>query len=133
MNVTFQYFLINGSTSFVFGEFYETLLGCLQNYRSYELDKNAGSFAIHYAGIEFLFDDYKLCLVQYEISRVLQLYINKNKITGITSINDFKKYLDEVDVGYLEEEKYGQKILRTDKGVKIYFESDLFSTAMKSW
>ncbi|BES83515.1 hypothetical protein PEC302107_40140 [Pectobacterium araliae] len=133
MNMTFQSFLINGRTSFVFGEFYETVLGGLKNSKSFELDRRSGSFAIYYMGIEFLFDNYKLCLVQYEISRVLQLYVNKNKITGSTSIDDFKGYLDEIDIRYLEEEKDGQIILITNQGVKIYFEENLFSTAMKSW
>lgn len=131
--MTFQSFLVNGRTSFAFGEFYETVLGSLKNYRSYELDKYSGSFAIYYGGVELLFDNYKLCLVQYEISRVLQLYINKNKITESTSIDNFKGYLNEINVSYLEEEKDGQKILMTNHNVKIYFEEELFSTAIKSW
>ncbi|WP_420064556.1 hypothetical protein [Pectobacterium colocasium] len=133
MNMTFQYFLINGRTFFAFGESYETVLNSLRNNKFYELDRCSSSFSIYYSGIELLFDDYKLCLVQYEISRVLQLYINKNKITRSTSIDDFKGYLDEIDVRYLEEERDGQIILITNKNVKIYFEENLFSTAIKSW
>ncbi|AYH02947.1 hypothetical protein F6Q07_22945 [Pectobacterium parmentieri] len=133
MNMTFQYFLINGRTSFVFGESYGSILDNFKNYKLYEIDKNSGSFAVHYDGVELLFDDYKLCLVQYEISRVFQLYINKNKITKNTSINEFKSYLDEINVSYLDEEIDGQRLLVTDHKVKIYFEETLFSTAIKSW
>lgn len=135
MNMTFQSFLSNGQSCFYFGESLENILRKVKKSNLYEIDSDNGSYALYFCGIELLFDANKLYLVQYEISRVIQMYIGAHKITNKTSICSFKSYLSEINIEFSEVISEDQIILITEKNIKIYFNlSDrLFVTAMKKY
>ena len=77
----------------------------------------------------------ELCLIQFEIDRLKQVYINKNKITENTNYDEFKNYLKQIKVEYKEECKDNQKILLINNNVTVYFDqvSNKFITAMRTW
>lgn len=133
MNMTFQSFLSNGQSCFYFGESLENILRILKKSNLYEIDSDGGSYALYFCGIDLLFDANKLCLIQYEISRVIQMYIGIHKITDKTNIYSFKSYLSEINIEFSEVISDEQIILITEKDVKVYFNSSdgLFVTAMK--
>lgn len=135
MKMTFQSFLSNGQSCFYFGESLENILRKLKKSNLYEIDSDNGSYALYFCGIELLFDANKLYLVQYEISRVIQMYIGTHKITNKTSSCSFKRYLSEINIEFSEVISEDQIILITEKNIKIYFNlSDgLFVTAMKTY
>jgi len=133
--MTFERFIGTGCAQFKFGEEMSRVIQKMDNPKISVLSKEYGSYAVYDYGVEYLFDDEKLCLVQYEVPRVKSLHFYQHKITSNTKIDDFKSYLDEVGVGYSEIKRDDQFILETNAGVKIYFsESDgLFKAAMKTW
>lgn len=133
--MTFQSFIVSGVSSFEFGESLETIVNSLAKYSINEIDSDNGTYVIYFNGIEYLFDNKTLCLVQYEISRLKQVYICRHKITEKTLLLDFKEYLEEICIKYNEDIINDQIVLLTESNVKIYFdyESKKFLTALKSW
>jgi len=133
--MTFQSFVVRGRSSFDFGESREVVANNLKRYSLHEIDASNGIYAIYSYGIEYLFDNDKLCLVQYEISRVRQVYICTHKITEETGLYEFIDYLSNLNVTYIESSENEQIVLMMASGVKIYFDSysRKFITALKSW
>lgn len=133
--MTFQSFVVSGRSYFDFGESREVVSNNLKKYTLHEIDASNGIYAIYSYGVEYLFDNDKLCLVQYEISRVRQVYICTHKITEETSLYEFIDYLSNLNVTYRESSENEQIVLVMESGVKIYFDSysHKFITALKSW
>lgn len=129
----FQSFLANGQVSIAFGTAYEALPEGFKAIRCHDIDKAAGAFALYLDGIELLFDDSRLCLIQYEIARMEAIRMGDNIITGQTTIQDFKTYLDDLHISYAERNQDDQQLLLTAHNVKVYFENGEFSAALKSW
>ncbi|MEQ4618520.1 MAG: hypothetical protein ABN482_10770 [Corticimicrobacter sp.] len=129
----FQSFIAHGQVSVAFGTTYEALPEGVKTIRRHDIDKASGAFALYPDGIELLFEDGRLCLVQYEIARLGTLCLAGNLITGQTSLQDFKGYLDAMRISYTECTQDDQQILVTTQHVKIYFENGMFATALKSW
>jgi hypothetical protein len=133
--MSFDQFVRSGHAKFNFGDEMLCVVRKTHNAEVIELNKDFGSYAVYEDGVEYLFEDGMLCLVQYDTSRIECLCFNGHAITSTTRLNDFKSCLDEAGVVYSEAYRDNQVILETDGGVKIYFdESDgLFQTAMKTW
>lgn len=133
--MTFQSFIVNGRAHFDFGESRDVVSNNLKRYTLHEIDASNGIYAIYAYGIEYLFDNDKLCLVQYEISRLKQVYICSHKITDKTDLSEFIEFLSELNIAYSESSSNEQMILTMGSGVKIYFDcnSRKFLTALKSW
>ena len=133
--MTFQSFVVSGRSSFDFGESREVVSNNLKKYTLHEIDASNGIYAIYSYGVEYLFDNDKLCLVQYQISRVRQVYICTHKITEETSLYEFIDYLSNLNVTYRENSENEQIVLIMESGVKIYFDSysRKFIAALKSW
>ena len=132
--MTFEKFLKGETFPVTFGENLNTVISKLEYPQVYLISKEYKSYGVYSQGIEYLFDMNELCLIQFEIDRLKQVYINKNKITENTNYDEFKDYLKQIKVEYEEEYKDNQKILLLNSNVKVYFDgvSNKFTTAMRT-
>lgn len=132
--MTFEKFLKGETFPVTFGENLNTVISKLEYPQVYLISKEYESYGVYSQGIEYLFDMNELCLIQFEIDRLKQVYINKNKITENTNYDEFKDYLKQIKVEYEEEYKDNQKILLLNSNVKVYFDgvSNKFTTAMRT-
>lgn len=133
--MSFDLFIKKGLVDFKFGENIANVIEKLDNYKLCPINENTGQFGIFYNGIELLFDDNKLYLVQYEFDRVHDLFFNGHHIQYNTTYTHFRAFLTEAKVSFSEKSEGTQKILITDNNVYIYFNQDdeRFLTAMQSW
>ena len=133
--MTFEKFLKGETFPVTFGENLNTVISKLEYPQVYLISKEYELYGVYSQGIEYLFDMNELCLIQFEIDRLKQVYINKNKITENTNYDEFKGYLKQIKVEYKEEYKDNQKILLLNSNVKVYFDQVLnkFITAMRTW
>ena len=131
----FEKFLKGETFPVTFGEDLNTVISKLEYPQVYLISKEDESYGVYSQGIEYLFDMNELCLIQFEIDRLKQVYINKNKITENTNYDEFKDYLKQIKVEYEEECKDNQKILLINNNIKVYFDqvSNKFITAMRTW
>ena len=131
----FEKFLKGETFPVTFGEDLNTVISKLEYPQVYLISKEYESYGVYSQGIEYLFDMNELCLIQFEIDRLKQVYINKNKITENTNYDEFKDYLKQIKVEYEEECKDNQKILLINNNIKVYFDqvSNKFITAMRTW
>ena len=131
----FEKFLKGETFPVTFGEDLNTVISKLEYPQVYLISKEDESYGVYSQGIEYLFDMNELCLIQFEIDRLKQVYINKNKITENTNYDEFKDYLKQIKVEYEEECKDNQKILLINNNVTVYFDqvSNKFITAMRTW
>ena len=131
----FEKFLKGETFPVTFGEDLNTVISKLEYPQVYLISKEYKSYGVYSQGIEYLFDMNELCLIQFEIDRLKQVYINKNKITENTNYDEFKDYLKQIKVEYKEECKDNQKILLINNNVTVYFDqvSNKFITAMRTW
>ena len=131
----FEKFLKGETFPVTFGENLNTVISKLEYPQVYLISKEDESYGVYSQGIEYLFDMNELCLIQFEIDRLKQVYINKNKITENTNYDEFKDYLKQIKVEYKEEYKDNQKILLLNSNVTVYFDqvSNKFITAMRTW
>ena len=131
----FEKFLKGETFPVTFGENLNTVISKLEYPQVYLISKEDESYGVYSQGIEYLFDMNELCLIQFEIDRLKQVYINKNKITENTNYDEFKGYLKQIKVEY-EEEEYidNQKILLIKNNITVYFDgvSNKFTTAMRT-
>ena len=130
----FEKFLKGETFPVTFGEDLNTVISKLEYPQVYLISKEDESYGVYSQGIEYLFDMNELCLIQFEIDRLKQVYINKNKITENTNYDEFKDYLKQIKVEYEEECKDNQKILLINNNIKVYFDqvSNKFITAMRT-
>ena len=130
----FEKFLKGETFPVTFGEDLNTVISKLEYPQVYLLSKEDKLYGVYSQGIEYLFDMNELCLIQFEIDRLKQVYINKNKITENTNYDEFKDYLKQIKVEYEEECKDNQKILLINNNIKVYFDqvSNKFITAMRT-
>ena len=133
--MTFEKFLKGETFPVTFGEDLNTVISKLEYPQVYLISKEDKSYGVYSQGIEYLFDMNELCLIQFEIDRLKQVYINKNKITENTNYDEFKDYLKQIKVEYEEECKDNQKILLINNNITVYFDqvSNKFITAMRTW
>lgn len=133
--IDFDLFIRKGLLDFKFGEHIDEVISSLVNCKVCPIDKDVGQYSVFYNGIELLFDDNKLYLIQYEVDRAINLVFNGHYIDANTTYTQFKNYLNEANVSFREESKDQQKILITDSNVCIYFDQDdeVFLTAMQDW
>ncbi|CAI3945383.1 unnamed protein product [Commensalibacter communis] len=133
--LNFNDFIQNGLTEFQFGDSIDNISKKLQHYQICPIDNDAGSFALFYNQIELLFDHHQLWLIQYEIDRIQNLTLNQHPIHKKTPIQQFKKHLNELQIGLTETKDFQQIILTTNHQVKLYFDlnSEYFLTAQQSW
>ena len=110
--MTFEKFLKGETFPVTFGENLNTVISKLEYPQVYLISKEYESYGVYSQGIEYLFDMNELCLIQFEIDRLKQVYINKNKITENTNYDEFKGYLKQIKVEY-EEEEYIDCLLYT--------------------
>lgn len=131
----FEKFLKGETFPVTFGEDLNTVISKLEYPQVYLISKEYELYGVYSQGIEYLFDMNELCLIQFEIDRLKQVYINKNKITENTNYDEFKDYLKQIKVEYKEEYKDNQKILLLNSNVTVYFDqvSNKFITAMRTW
>lgn len=133
--IDFDLFIRKGLLDFKFGEHIDEVISRLVNCKVCPIDKDVGQYSVFSNGIELLFDDNKLYLIQYEVDRTINLVFNDHFIDANTTYIQFKNYLNEANVSFREESKDQQKILITDSNVCIYFDQDdeVFLTAMQDW
>ena len=133
--MTFEKFLKGETFPVTFGEDLNTVISKLEYPQVYLISKEYELYGVYSQGIEYLFDMNELCVIQFEIDRLKQVYINKNKITENTNYDEFKGYLKQIKVEY-EEEEYidNQKILLIKNNITVYFDgvSNKFTTAMRT-
>ncbi|SET59367.1 hypothetical protein [Thorsellia anophelis] len=118
-----------------FGENLDVVISKLAYPKVCLISKENELYAVYSQGVEYLFDMNKLCLIQFEISRIKQVYINQNKITKNTTYDEFKDYLKQIQLKYEEDYRDNQKILLINTGVKVYFDqvSNRLATVMRNW
>lgn len=133
--MTFDSFIKGIILPFEKEESLESVKSKLDKYSLQNISKEDQTYAIFSQGAEFLFDLNQLCLIQYEFGQLEKFTFERHFITRDTSFNEFKKYLTESNINFIEYFESQQKLLITSTDVKIYFDivDDKFLTAINSW
>lgn len=132
---TFQHFITHGTGAAQFNTSLARVLENLSHYELKEIDPSSAQYALYHYGVEYLFDSNELCLIQYDISRLQQVYVGAHKVTAYTRYTEMKAYLSQQQIPFSEQICEQQPVLLTAGQVKLYFEPQLctFVTALKTW